>query len=447
MPWAEYVRPWLDLYDFPELSRTTELQAMARYVTGGEWMDLDRDVDFQKAVQMTERECFPTMSPLLDFTQVAVSSGTAPGYPLEKLYPKVNDFFTSPLCLGLLQDYWDSFGCVQGCSEPIWRFMPKGELLEHEKAVTGETRGITYPDKRFTQCAGRMFDEQNSCLCTIAGEGFFWDPESHVANHLNRYVDFDPLTRRLESFPWILDIDWKRWDAHFRTKFQMIIRDMRKRHLPPECHEHVDWYYDTVTARCVLDSTGRFWRMCDSEGSGTFNTYADNSVGNRILIQTAMLKSCCNGDIIVGGDDCLVGLRGTEADVRRFVDALLLVGRLAGEELTADRITISADVKGMKFFSSRPVWIEGRWVPMTTKPEKFLCAVAKWDKWLPMSVALPRLQSLLNECLWSRTCREIIVRILESEGWYGGLRRALDLHGVDGRFLPLVEAVEPHPSA
>lgn len=439
-------------YDWPDMDHTTEIQAIARYCTGGSWNPLIESwSSFQKAVSDTEKECFTRKFERIDWDEAPVSDGTSIGFPLEREYTDREEFLLSPDRYQRLIDFYECFGapipdCISklqsnlipvtarnGNCFLVWRCMPKGELLPPEKAVNSTTRLITYPDLRFTCMAGTFFHEQNNEMCTVINEfgSRVWNDKSHMASHFNRYTDFNALMCRISKFRRVVDIDWPRWDAHFRTPLQMECRDMRARNFIFKEGEKArfDWYYDSVTNRPVLDSRGQVWMIRDSEGSGTYNTYNDNTLGNLILVRTALImtfgddyESKC--DFFCGGDDTLIALNDSE-DL--FIENILKVSEMSGNELVSDRIKVGYWWNS-EFFSMKPILFDGMFMPATVRPDKILNSVVFQERWLPRNIRVQRLQSLLNETVWDIRCREILVPILVSYGQKNCLNEALRLY-------------------
>jgi len=186
--------------------------------------------------------------------------------------------------------------------------------------------------------------------------------------------------------------------------------------------------------RNVLLSDGTVYEMTDSEGSGSFNTYNDNSLGNCVLLHYALLHagfSVGEFTVLVGGDDGLIGVMRNPERVRA---SLLEVSTKTGQELDDDRINVTT-AERLNFFSMKPLLIfqpnDGwHWVPETVHPDKFLAAIVRSEKGVTEAVRIQKYQSFLNETVWTFQCRTVLAQVLRQLGVHDGLERATALYGL-----------------
>lgn len=140
--------------------------------------------------------------------------------------------------------------------------------------------------------------------------------------------------------------------------------------------------------------------------SGSFNTFADNSLGDLLFNKYLMFRNGMDGYITVGGDDVAVSTNGfltPDPEAARF-----------GLEYGPERV-LHPSLDDLSIFSTKTVWAEGHPRPCTVRPEKLLAAVHYVPHALPAAARRQRLLALAIEG-WYSSAGPTLRTICASEG-------------------------------
>lgn len=390
-------------YGLPRVDSHYEAVNLLRFVNQGVWDDeLSTDTTLWEAWRWVRDQCLPRDCAVLEFDEVRRPPGRAMGFPYDQFQPSRQRFVRSPEFPEECNRVWNCL--LDESYMPVWRVMGKFELLKLSKIAEMKGRDIIFPPFPLTLCAGRLFQEQNDLLS--AG----YELRTPIMSGYTKY--FGGHDRWYENHSrWEFHHEWDAvsWDAHFRPEFQKLICLMRLTRLAADAEDGVrvvNWYAHQSRSLCLMNC-GAVVAVAGMK-SGSFNTFADNSLADLVFNRHLLLRNGVNGYITVGGDDVAVSTDGPlepDPEAARF-----------GLEYGPDRVS-HPKLDDLSMFSTKTVWSEGRPRPCTVRPDKLLAAV----HYVPHSL--------------DQEARRQRLMALAIEGWYSSagpiLRQICSLEQVD----------------
>lgn len=175
----------------------------------------------------------------------------------------------------------------------------------------------------------RLFIPANLCLVFV-GNLLFGAQNENLANYHKMHpfkvgmtvpgMDTLMLWKSFEHLLNLVQYDGGQWDTHIPAVFIMLVRDLRKRHLPEFYHEWVDRYYNMIYFALV--NVGGDLVQIIGQLSGQTNTTTDNCFFNELTLLLHALRKGLTVREYSHFQHCIVGDDGLYSDPDGIFDPL-----------------------------------------------------------------------------------------------------------------------------
>lgn len=297
-----------------------------------------------------------------------VSSGdveldSSPGFPHVTKYYDKQEFFSDPDIVSMLRadDYKRDY---------LWTSFPKGEIIKKTKdrrQISGCEAAYLYHCLPLVHTFNKEISVKGVGLPLYLGTSF-------------EGADWQTYVRNFSDCRYFIASDFSKYDSTVSSQLQWACFDIRKSFLDGSHHEKLWWLYDQMILKRIVEVDGVICSVQKGVPSGHPSTAHDNSLMSWIVSIVFLRRYYTIAEIeqkvvlAIYGDDLVFGFKEKPpflpGDFKSFCAEHCMVAKVQPDFLTFTTCD---------FLSRQPSRYRGRYVPVLTRPAKYLAAM-RWSE-------------------------------------------------------------------